>query len=243
MQLELNRLATFGEYQEQLGELSCLTLARKGYFYDGRLAACFRCQMPLPRGENITAENLDEAHKRLSLNCSHLEKVNVPLTRPRSPATESDGTLPEQPISAVYKRAWARAKSRGIFPSDPQTSSENPDHERFRDEAVRLNSFSGWPQGAPVRPEELAATGFFYTGTGDRVQCAFCGGVLSGWERGDDPITEHQRHYGARNCPFPRHHRQDLQDGHWQDSVSQVYYKDQSISVTFTSPHSIASLV
>jgi hypothetical protein len=32
------------------------------------------------------------------------------------------------------------------------------------------------------------------------VQCAFCSGVVGHWEAGDDPSTEHQRHFP--NCPL-----------------------------------------
>jgi hypothetical protein len=33
-----------------------------------------------------------------------------------------------------------------------------------------------------------------------QVQCAFCSGVVGHWEAGDDPSTEHQRHFP--NCPL-----------------------------------------
>ncbi|XP_063361874.1 E3 ubiquitin-protein ligase XIAP-like [Cydia amplana] len=42
----------------------------------------------------------------------------------------------------------------------------------------RLKSYKHWPPSLPTKPEELAEAGFFYTGTGDRTQCFFCGGGL-----------------------------------------------------------------
>ncbi|XP_078579679.1 baculoviral IAP repeat-containing protein 7-like [Branchiostoma floridae x Branchiostoma japonicum] len=69
-------------------------------------------------------------------------------------------------------------------------------------ELHRVHTFFGWPEGTPVRPERLAKLGFFYLGVRDKVECAFCGGVLHQWEEGDDPKTEHQRHYP--HCPFIR---------------------------------------
>ncbi|XP_078579904.1 baculoviral IAP repeat-containing protein 7-like [Branchiostoma floridae x Branchiostoma japonicum] len=67
-------------------------------------------------------------------------------------------------------------------------------------ERDRLSTYFDWPQGVPVTPEELARQGFFYLGHEDRVECAFCGGVLHQWEAGDDPFIEHRRHYP--HCPF-----------------------------------------
>ena len=31
------------------------------------------------------------------------------------------------------------------------------------------------------------------------VQCAWCYGKLQGWEQGDNPLTEHARHFAS--CP------------------------------------------
>ena len=238
MHVELDRLASFDECQQDLGDLSCLTLARRGYFYDGRMVVCSQCQMQLPKEENINAENLDNVHRRISLNCPLVDTINVPLTQPRSPGTESDGTSPQGLISDTYQRAWKRAVSRGIYTSGSQTGRGNPDQEQYRDEAARLRSFRGWPQGSPVQPEELAAAGFFYTGTGDKVCCAFCGGILSGWERGDDPTKEHERHYGDRNCPFPRHRDRKQPQG----SASNVYCNDHPRVVKLISSQSMAFL-
>ncbi|XP_019644491.1 PREDICTED: E3 ubiquitin-protein ligase XIAP-like [Branchiostoma belcheri] len=67
-------------------------------------------------------------------------------------------------------------------------------------ERDRLTTYFDWPSDVPVSPEDLAREGFFYLGYRDRVECAFCGGVLHQWEAGDDPFIEHQRHYP--HCPF-----------------------------------------
>jgi hypothetical protein len=73
--------------------------------------------------------------------------------------------------------------------------------------ASRLETFRTWPSGGAtaaslVDPGDLARAGLFYTGLGDRVQCAYCGGVLRNWVRGDSPMDEHRRHYP--DCPFVR---------------------------------------
>ena len=67
-------------------------------------------------------------------------------------------------------------------------------------EKFRLDSFLDWPKNDVIKPQLLARDGFFYMGTGDRVQCAFCKGILRTWEPGDDPEVEHTRHYP--DCGF-----------------------------------------
>ncbi|KAF6087432.1 baculoviral IAP repeat containing 7 [Phyllostomus discolor] len=76
--------------------------------------------------------------------------------------------------------AWAAPPSRPAFPE-------------MGSEELRLASFCDWPLTATVRPELLAAAGFFHTGRQDKVRCFFCSGGLQTWERGDDPWTEHAK--------------------------------------------------
>ncbi|CAM4677102.1 unnamed protein product [Leuciscus chuanchicus] len=76
----------------------------------------------------------------------------------------------------------------------------------MRREQERLDTFQNWPL-APVSPAELAKSGFYYLGQGDRVACFSCGGQLSNWEPGDRVVSEHQRHYP--NCRFVRGDRAD----------------------------------
>lgn len=45
----------------------------------------------------------------------------------------------------------------------------------------------------------MAKAGFYYYNHSDRVCCAWCHGVISKWEVGDNPFTEHQRFFP--NCP------------------------------------------
>ena len=88
--------------------------------------------------------------------------------------------------------------------------------ERMKEEEARLCTFTRWPNGASVCPSELARAGFFFTGSSDRVQCAFCENVLRNWEHGDNPTFEHRRHfprcrfvlgYNVGNIPIPQQQR------------------------------------
>jgi len=108
------------------------------------------------------------------------------------------------PIYQVGRAALDRAKRKGILDTDqrsPATDPENPDFELLRHEAARLVTFTNFPStNSPVTPSALAKAGFFYKGPNDRVQCAFCRGLLRNWVPGDDPMTEHGRH--MPHCPF-----------------------------------------
>uniref|UniRef100_A0A3B3XSJ8 RING-type E3 ubiquitin transferase n=1 Tax=Poecilia mexicana TaxID=48701 RepID=A0A3B3XSJ8_9TELE len=64
----------------------------------------------------------------------------------------------------------------------------------------RLRTFQNWPADAPVASGDLAKAGFFFLGSGDKVQCFCCGGVLRFWEQGDSPAVEHKRHFPT--CSF-----------------------------------------
>ena len=66
---------------------------------------------------------------------------------------------------------------------------------------MRLNSFRNWPVTF-IKPEILAAAGFYYTKHSDRVKCFECSLEICKWEEGDNPNTEHQR-WGSR-CRFIR---------------------------------------
>lgn len=71
----------------------------------------------------------------------------------------------------------------------------------IRFEQNRLRSYENWPSPY-VRPEDLAAAGFYFTGQIDRVRCFECRTEICRWEDGDDPMSEHQR-WGGR-CAFIR---------------------------------------
>lgn len=58
----------------------------------------------------------------------------------------------------------------------------------------RLESFGNWPVSF-LSPSAMASAGFYYTGSGSRVRCGFCGGVLGEWSPGDLPAKEHERYF------------------------------------------------
>jgi hypothetical protein len=79
------------------------------------------------------------------------------------------------------------------------SSSNGASLRAMRSGAYRYATFQGWPHSF-LSPRILADAGFFYLGTADLVECAFCSITMCKWELNDDPMTEHRRH--APNCPF-----------------------------------------
>lgn len=70
-------------------------------------------------------------------------------------------------------------------------------------EKERLRTFSAhWPIETIVKARDCAEQGFYYTGVADRVQCAFCGGIVRNWERGDVPKIQHRDLFGY--CKIPQ---------------------------------------
>ena len=71
---------------------------------------------------------------------------------------------------------------------------------KMESESKRLESFSGWPASSPVKPDELAKAGFYYTRDNDEVRCFSCNLHLNNWEKGDDARQEHQEK--SPGCSF-----------------------------------------
>ena len=73
------------------------------------------------------------------------------------------------------------------------------DNIDYHFEEARLQSFKNWPVSY-IKPEKLAAAGFYYTGEYDKVRCFECQVEICQWVQGDIPMVDHQR-WSAR-CRF-----------------------------------------
>lgn len=89
--------------------------------------------------------------------------------------------------------------TRGSSGNTPPKAPPRTAYPRFRRESERLISFDHWPLQY-LRPEQLAAAGFFYLGQGDDVACFECGAEINNWQRGEDPMAEHRDDWP--NCRF-----------------------------------------
>lgn len=78
---------------------------------------------------------------------------------------------------------------------------ESVNRPDYRVEKLRLETYANWPLSY-MKPEDLAAAGFYYTGMDDRVRCFECGVEICRWLRGDNPMADHQR--WQDRCRFVR---------------------------------------
>lgn len=69
----------------------------------------------------------------------------------------------------------------------------------YQSESVRLQSFRNWPHSY-IKPEKLAAAGFYFLQEGDKVRCFECVIEVSQWMETDDPMEEHKRF--SPTCKF-----------------------------------------
>lgn len=67
-------------------------------------------------------------------------------------------------------------------------------------EQNRLRTFAEWPTNAAVGADRIAKAGFYYTGTGQTVECFACGVRISEWNFEDQAITLHRS--ANPDCPF-----------------------------------------
>lgn len=106
--------------------------------------------------------------------------------------SQSHSTLPI-PVNIVPTPLFPDKESFAIAAMEAKT------FQHFTDKSMRMGSFfsvnSPWPLNAPITPEEMVEAGLFYTGTKDKVRCAYCRGILYNWTRGDNAFTEHKRHF------------------------------------------------
>lgn len=70
---------------------------------------------------------------------------------------------------------------------------------KLKREVVRFSTFQNW-QYTDTQPSLLAKAGFFSFNERDKVQCAFCLGIIGRWEWTDDPLEDHRRNFPR--CPF-----------------------------------------
>ncbi|KAL3286265.1 hypothetical protein HHI36_000775 [Cryptolaemus montrouzieri] len=72
-------------------------------------------------------------------------------------------------------------------------------------EGDRLNTFKSWifSNRHPCNAQKMAEAGFIFIGSKqepDLVKCFYCSKELDGWEKDDDPWSEHVSH--APYCKF-----------------------------------------
>ncbi|KAL6480372.1 hypothetical protein MHYP_G00114050 [Metynnis hypsauchen] len=188
MRTRLNSFQAFPLVQK----VSAERLARAGFYFTGESdrVRCFSCQKIV--GNWRQGDTPVERHREVSPACKFLicaHKRN-PLDGHSSQITDYD----EEAEAIEFSLRTGEIVDETIYPMVPHMKSEE----------ARLRTFDNWPSWSPARPTDLVQAGLFYVPETDRetdrVQCFCCGGMLTGWEEGDDPWTEHAKYY--RNCFF-----------------------------------------
>ncbi|XP_015178414.1 PREDICTED: death-associated inhibitor of apoptosis 2-like isoform X2 [Polistes dominula] len=75
------------------------------------------------------------------------------------------------------------------------------DNQDYRFETNRLQTFEDWPVNF-MDPKDLAAAGFYYLHSEDKVRCFECKIEVYNWEEGDVPMKDHKLH--SPRCRFVR---------------------------------------
>ncbi|XP_028413742.1 putative inhibitor of apoptosis [Dendronephthya gigantea] len=234
MENEDKRLRSFQRNNGWHGAVEPHKLASAGFYYTGinDHVMCYSCDVSLrcwkPRDDPLTE------HFKLNPNCSFLArfKNKFSVTHAGIAMQETGGEFyrsQSQDVGRVYPTAASNPTTQipQPMPANYQTASTIPNrpavstHEnrppaatpvnqvsgsasKYASEHARLHTFISWPKHCPVQPKELIDAGFYYTGSGDRVQCFKCGIILAGWEPHDTPWGEHEK--WSKDCPLVREH-------------------------------------
>jgi len=218
MQYEFLRLASFDKWPisavKRPGELTA-----NGFYYTGSgdLVKCFSCCGKI---ENwLPEDDIAEKHRSLSPHCPFV-KCEDKENKPIGGCNEVTNSLTKEPATEGAHDKIAEVEQlmkemKSVFVGSPQGSSTNgntnlepqvpassiPDQAMVKLESYRLETFNGrWPHSSASLPRRLAKAGFYYSGPGDRVVCAFCNGKLEAWQPTDDPFDEHQKQFP--HCTF-----------------------------------------
>lgn len=181
------RLQTFRNWPVSF--LPAEEMAAAGFFFLNREDAvkCVYCGVVIKDwepGDRAVAE-----HRRWSPDCEVVssqrrrrgcvDAVSYDSCTPFDPPLPPQQSRPQQQPPPAVPRATPVHATRPTWP-------------QYRSREARLASFKDWPPAIPVKPATLSEAGFFYSGTGDRTVCYFCGRGLRDWEPGDDPWLEHE---------------------------------------------------
>lgn len=127
---------------------------------------------------------------------------NVPSQASHS-QNNLNGTDPEEEsrseVNGTHRTAVANNVEGGIENAN-RSFLTHQEWSILKRECVRLRTFDDRFSADFLSPLALAGAGFFYLGSADQVQCAFCRGVIGDWEVNDDPRREHLRLFPS--CPF-----------------------------------------
>ncbi|GJQ74488.1 putative zinc ion binding protein [Trypoxylus dichotomus] len=170
MNSEASRLETFDNWPSAAA-VPAGKIAKAGFFYTKHNLTVECFSCHVQIAEWNYGDQVMAKHKLLSPQCLFVEN---PL---------ASGNIPK----------LAETTTTPIERTTPQV-------EDYKEEAVRLSTYTCWPKPHIVTPEALAKSGFYSLKHEDFTKCAFCELILVSWESGDDPDEEHKR--CSPDCSF-----------------------------------------
>ena len=229
MTIEMYRLISFHTWPRKNEFPQPTLLVSAGFYYTGEddKTKCFSCDGEVSNWNSDMYP--DEVHRKRFPDCL-LVKGEETRHKPMRPPEEvvakvedffakksndlrfisRNAAIVKQPTNSygMTTPILVNLRKPKVTSGSPEGSLESfslisrvIDYNDMRFEQARLRSFAHWPKSDMIQPSNLARAGMYFIGPGDRVQCAFCKGKLEGWIRGDIPLDEHRKHFGAR-CRF-----------------------------------------
>ena len=229
MAFEMHRLMSFTSWPQKNVFPQPSALVSAGFYYTGEAdrTKCFSCEgevcrwtpdmypdvihrtrFPhclLVKGEEArhkpmqpsqeVVNKVENFFKKKSVDLGFISRNTNIATQPSNPHGMTNPILVKSSVAS-------RSSNSGLLSlTSPLSLTSTIDYCDMRYEEARQRSFAHWPKSDMIPPADLARAGMYFIGPGDRVQCAFCKGKLEGWMRGDNPLDEHKKHFGAR-CRF-----------------------------------------
>lgn len=210
---EAERLRTFAVWPSD-SAVDPARLAKSGFCYTGKEdeVVCFSCKGHVKDWQY--GDIVQRKHLELFPNCDFVnnKSTNVPLVNSRLTENNKIVSRLSEPIvnntppltKDVQKQLSVAEKYLNCLPHSSESKSRATPNislsletlfQEMKSEEKRLRTFkNGWPVPF-IDVQELAHAGFFYLGSSDKVQCPFCGVIVTNWETGDKPLSEHRRHF------------------------------------------------
>lgn len=193
--LESVRLSTFKNWPNK--NIDPKDLASAGFFYLGKadIVECYRCGI---KGHQwVENDNPMEDHIRWNKNCPFVRQSGSENdSAPRSETSSGRdicGNLGVEICQNENDKTCNNLseESRNDFSRLGIQRAKGPSHPDYITLEQRLATYENWPKSLKQKPPNLASSGFFYMGVGDKTLCFYCGGGLRDWDEEDDPWEQH----------------------------------------------------
>lgn len=182
---------------DMVQRVSVYDLAKSGFYYSGEddNCLCHFCKLAVRGWE--PGDTATKEHIRWNPTCvREASDTNVRLGSDREYALllKDKSDIKKTGIRLL---SYTSSIDLGVIHVDAPVA-----YSQYKTIETRLKSFVSWPAQMTQKPTQLATNGFFYTGTGDRVICFYCGGGLKDWAIEDIPEKEHAKWFAR--CPYPK---------------------------------------